>query len=90
MKGVCLMLALGLVATVGCSSTPKREMRQPMPEELMSPGPNEYLAPADFTRGQPVLQPKQATPGLNTGGMPGTGGPPGPGMGPMGAGGMRR
>lgn len=87
MRGVWLVIAVGLV---GCTNTPKREMRQPTQEELVSPAAG-YDVPPDYTRDQPLLQPKQSTPGLNTPGMPGMGGPGGMGAGPgMGPGGMRR
>ena len=93
MRGVWLVVAFGLVASVGCTSTPKRELRQPIREELVGPGPNEYTTPPDYTRDQPVLTPKPTTTGLNSmpglGGPTGTGGPGAPGAG-MAPGGMRR
>src|SRR5689334_10351374 len=77
MRGVWLVVALGLV---GCTQAPKREMRQPTQEQLISPTEGMYLNPPDVSRDQPLLQPKQNGPGLNTGaGMPGLGGPGGPG-----------
>lgn len=90
MRGVWLVVALGILGTVGCTSTPKREMRQPTKEEFVGPNPGEYVNPPDYTRDQPVLTPKQAATGLNS--MPGIGGangPGGPGAG-MAPGGMRR
>ena len=54
-------------------------MRQPVKEELVSPTDG-YKDPPDYTRDQPLLQPKQTGPGLNNGaGVPGLGGPGGPG-----------
>ena len=77
MRGVWLVVALGLV---GCSQAPKREMRQPMVEELRSPPEGTYTTPPEATRDQPVLQPKATGPGMGPGGMtPGMGGPGGPG-----------
>jgi hypothetical protein len=77
MRGVWLIIAFGLF---GCTPTPKREMRQPVKEELMSPKEGTYTEPPDFTRDQGGLQPKQTGPGLNTGtSAPGLGGPGGPG-----------
>lgn len=81
MRGVWLVIALGVA---GCTTTPKREMRQPVQEELVSPSAG-YEVPPDYTRDQPLLQPKQPGPGLNTGaGAPGlgAGGPGGPASGP--------
>jgi hypothetical protein len=93
MRGVWLILIAGLVGAVGCTPTPKREMRQPTKEELVGPPEGAYVTPPDYTRDQGGLQPKQAGPGLNTGAaMPGLGGPAGPGGTPGGAspGGARR
>jgi hypothetical protein len=93
MRGVWLVVAVGLVASVGCTSTPKRELRQPIKEELVGPGPGEYTNPPDYTRDQPLLTPKQSATGLNSmpglGGPAGQGGPGAPGAG-MAPGGMRR
>ena len=87
MRGVWLILAAGVIGAAGCTNTPKREMRQVTSEELVGPPPGTYLEPRAADRDQPILQPKQNTPGLNTGGgMPGLGGPTGPGSSP---GGMR-
>ena len=62
MRGVWLILVAGLVGAVGCTSTPKREMRQPTKEELVAPPEGSYVNPPDYTRDQPGLQPKQAGP----------------------------
>lgn len=77
MRGVWLVIALGLV---GCTSTPKRQMRQPMPEELVSPPAGTYTTPPEANRDQPILQPKQSGPGAGMG--PGSGSPAGPGASP--------
>jgi hypothetical protein len=89
MRGVWLGIAIGCVAAIGCTNTPKREMRQPQVEELTSPPQGTYLDPPDYTKDQPLLVPKNNTPGLNTPGMPGTGGPTGAG-GPLGTSATRR
>ena len=94
MRGVWLVIAGSLIGAVGCTPTPKREMRPPVKEELVSPTEG-YKDPPDYTRDQPALQPKQTGPGLGpTGGAPGLGGPTGPGGPTTGAGmspgGMRR
>jgi hypothetical protein len=78
MRGVWLVIAIGLV---GCTPTPKREMRQPITEELRSPPEGTYLTPPDVTRDEPALQPKQTGPGGGPG-MGGMGAPGGPGAGP--------
>jgi len=75
MRGVWVAIVVGVV---GCTSTPKREMRQPQAEEFVTPTDNLKEVP-DLTRDQPLLVPKQNTPGLNTGQTPGVGGPMGPG-----------
>ena len=90
MKGVRIIIALGLLGAIGCTSTPKREMRQPVKEELTSPPEGQYLNPPDYTSDQPTLVPKANTPGLNTNGMPGAGGPGAPGGPSSGASGMRK
>jgi len=79
MRGVWLVIALGLV---GCTPTPKREMRQPIVEELRSPPEGTYTTPPEATRDQPILQPKPGGPGAGPGMTPGAGGPGGPGSGP--------
>ena len=86
MRGVWLIVAAGLIAAVGCTNTPKREMRQVTSEELVGPPPGTYMEPRAADRDQPILTPKQPTPGLNAAGaIPGLGGAGGPGMGmPMG------
>jgi hypothetical protein len=78
MRGVWLAIVIALIGSVGCTTTPKREMKQPHDEELVTPPEGTYGTPVDYTRDQPVLQPKPNAPGLNTGG-PGMGGPGGPG-----------
>jgi len=89
MRGVWLVVATALIGGLGCTNTPKREMRQVTSEELVSPPPGTFMEPRAADRDQPILQPKQNTPGMNTGaGMPGLGGPSG-GMGSS-PGGMRR
>jgi hypothetical protein len=92
MKGVWLILVVG---AIGCTSTPKREMRQPTAEEFSTPPSNMYTQPLTPPRDQQLLTPKSTAPGLNTGmGGPAMGGPGmgGPGSGPMSGapGGMRR
>lgn len=87
MKGVWLATAFGALGLVGCNTTPKREMRPPVTEELVAPPANLYNTPPDVPRDQPVLTPKSNGPGLNPGtGMSGMGGPQmGPGAAPGGA-----
>jgi len=85
MRGVWVALVVGVVAAVGCTNTPKREMRQnPHQEELVGPADGTYLEPRAADRDQPILQPKAGMTGLNSGaGMPTPGGPSqGPGMNP--------
>jgi hypothetical protein len=83
MRRAWLIVAAGMIAAIGCTNTPKREMKQVTSEELVGPPPGTYTEPRVADRDQPILQPKQNTPGLNTGGpMPGLGGPSGPGMSP--------
>ncbi|MBO0699270.1 MAG: hypothetical protein J2P46_12815 [Zavarzinella sp.] len=60
MKGVWLVLLAGALASVGCKSTPKREMRQPAAEEFAIPPSNMYTTPPDVPRDQPVLTPKNS------------------------------
>ena len=45
MRGVWLILIAGLVGAVGCTPTPKREMRQPTKEELVGPPEGAYVTP---------------------------------------------
>jgi len=87
MRGFWLVIALGLV---GCTPTPKREMRQPITEELRSPPEGTYLTPPDVAHDQPALQPKQTGPGGPGGMGPGLGGPGGPGGSPGMTPGVRR
>ena len=93
MRAVWLVVAFGLIASVGCTSTPKRELRQPTREELVGPNQGQYMDPPDFTRDQPILTPKNSATGLaampGLGGPTSMGGPGGPGAG-MPPGGMRR
>jgi hypothetical protein len=84
MRGVWLAIAIGVIAGVGCTSTPKRQMRQPAEEEFVSPTDN-YKDPPDYSRDQPVLVPKSTTPGLNTPQVPGMGAPTGAGAGAPGS-----
>jgi hypothetical protein len=85
MRGVWLLAAFGLLSAIGCTHSPKREMRPATAsEELVTPPAGTYDAPREVPRDQPVLMPKTSgPPGLNTG-VPGAGGPQ---MGPGGAGG---
>ena len=87
MKSVWLIAAVGALGLVGCNTTPKREMRPPASEELVSPPPNTYANPPDVPRDQPLLTPKSNGPGVNPGaGMSGMGSPQmGPGAAPGGA-----
>ena len=74
MRGVWLVLVAGLV---GCTPTPKREMRTVSPEEFTTPPPNMYLTPPDLPRDKPLLTPKSPGPGV--GAPPAIGGPGGMG-----------
>ena len=86
MKSVWLIAAIGAFGLVGCSTTPKREMRPPATEELVAPPPNTYTNPPDVPRDQPLLAPKSNGAGVNGAGMSGMGGPQmGPGAAPGGA-----
>jgi hypothetical protein len=78
MRGVWLVIAVGLA---GCTSAPKRELRQPVNEELATPPAHMYLTPPDVPRDKPLLTPKGPPPNLNT--APAVGGP---GMGAVGFG----
>jgi hypothetical protein len=89
MRGVWLIVSAGLIAALGCTNTPKREMRQSLGEEFPTIPAGAYTEPRAADRDQPILQPKANTPSLNTGGVPGLGGPGGSGMG-MSQGPMRR
>ena len=92
MKGVWLVLATAILGSIGCESTPKREMSRPAAEEFAIPPSNMYTTPPDLPRDQPLLTPKSGGPGLNSG-MPGPsiGGPgSGPGMATGSPGGARR
>ena len=59
------LVAAGVVGVVGCAITPKRQMRQPTSEELMTPAPGLYTTTPDLPRDQPLLTPKTNTPSLN-------------------------
>jgi hypothetical protein len=75
MKRVWLLLVAGLM---GCTTTPKREMRATNPQEFTTPPPHMYLTPPDLPRDKPLLTPKNPGPGFNTPpsvGGPGMGGP---------------
>ncbi|HEX3147402.1 MAG TPA: hypothetical protein VHR66_04920 [Gemmataceae bacterium] len=83
MRAVWVALVIGALATTGCISKPKREMRQnPKQEELVGPPDGTYLTPREADRDQPILQPKTNTPGLNTGMQTPGASPSGPGMSP--------
>jgi hypothetical protein len=85
MRGIWTALVVGVIAAAGCTSGPKREMRQnPQHEELVGPPNGTYLEPRAADRDQPILQPKNGAPVMNTsGGMPSPSGPSsGPGMTP--------
>ena len=81
MRGVWLVVAVGLA---GCTAAPKRELRQPVTEELATPPAHLYRTPPDLPRDRPLLTPKAPPPNLNT--APAIGGP-GMGMGAAGFGG---
>jgi hypothetical protein len=83
MRGLWVTLIIGVVAAVGCTSTPKREMRQnPNQEELVGPPDGTYMEPRAADRDQPILQPKAGM-GMNPGSMQTPGGPAtAPGMTP--------
>ena len=85
MKGVWLVLAAGVLGALGCTSTPKRDLRQPAAEEFSSPPPDTYTQPFTPPRQDQLLVPKTTTPNLNSLGGPMSGGPGmgGPGAGPM-------
>jgi hypothetical protein len=82
-----LALSAAALSLAGCTSTPKREMRPPKTEELVTPPPGQYVAPRDdIPRDAPLISPK-AAPNLNTNGPNRPGVTPGPMMGaPGGAG----
>ena len=91
MRGVWMVLA-AVLGSVGCTSTPKRQMRQPTAEEFAIPPATMYNTPPDIPRDGPLLMPKTGTPGSGPA-IPGPsmGGPGGgPGMGMGAPGGMRR
>jgi hypothetical protein len=90
MKGFWLIVAAAVVASAGCGTSPKREMRAPPVEEFTNPSDG-YNNPPDIASDRTGLTPKAGTPMPVGPGLPGSGmGGPGasPGMGPSGA--MRR
>lgn len=80
-RGLILLAGISLAFTGCLTSKPDRTMRQPKIEEFAVPPPK-YDQPVDLPRNEPILTPRQNTPGLNTNtpmlpGGPNTGGVPG-------------
>jgi hypothetical protein len=91
MKGFWLMVAAAVVASAGCGTSPKREMRGPPVEEFTHPS-DQYSNLPDLPSDRTGLAPKSGTPMPVGPGLPGSGmGAPGMGPGGVGSpGGMRR
>jgi hypothetical protein len=84
MKDVRLVLLAGVLGALGCTSTPKRDLRQPTAEEFPTLPPNAYNQPFTPPRQEQLLTPKATAPNLNSMGGPMSGpGMGGPGGGPM-------
>jgi hypothetical protein len=92
MRGVWLILAAGILGTIGCETTPKRQMRPATAEEFAIPPSNMYTTPPDIPREGPLLTPKANGQGVGPPAPgPSMGGPGGgPGMSMGAPGGVRR
>jgi hypothetical protein len=76
MKGLWIIVAAGIIASAGCTTSPKRPMRTSIGEEFPEIPAGQYTTTRDLPRDQPLLAPKSNMPGLNAGsGMGGLRGP---------------